>query len=237
MDCHDLIEWLAVQDWCNGKVAMSGTSYLAISQWFTAAEQPPHLGFSDASRDLVKRGGMPDIGFAERLQKNSYAGHNRREDILAETERYPLVNDLWEDKIARFDKITVPAYVVAGYSNTLHTAERGASVLRYKGSNGRLRASARHLDETLTTDAVPAHSFDRVEKPNPGEIVDLQIDLFPIGLVFYPGEPLRLVISARNALGAIMPGTRDHLPRNAGKHVIHTGGQHASYLQLPSKSA
>ena len=42
-DCHDLIEWLAVQDWCNGKVAMSGTSYLAISQWFTAAEQPPHL--------------------------------------------------------------------------------------------------------------------------------------------------------------------------------------------------
>ena len=21
-DCHDLIEWLAGQDWCNGKVAM-----------------------------------------------------------------------------------------------------------------------------------------------------------------------------------------------------------------------
>jgi uncharacterized protein len=41
-DCHDLIEWLAVQEWCNSKVGMSGTSYLAISQWFTAAEQPPH---------------------------------------------------------------------------------------------------------------------------------------------------------------------------------------------------
>jgi uncharacterized protein len=77
-DCHDLIEWLAVQDWCNGKVGMSGTSYLAISQWFTAAEQPPHLaainpweGLSDVYRDLVMSGGMPDIGFAERLQKNS----------------------------------------------------------------------------------------------------------------------------------------------------------------------
>ena len=128
-DCHDLIEWLAVQDWCNGKVAMSGTSYLAISQWFTAAEQPPHLaainpceGFSDVYRDLVLRGGMPDIGFAERLQKNSYAGNGRREDILTEAQRYPLMNELWDDKIARFEKITVPAYVVASYSNTLHTA-------------------------------------------------------------------------------------------------------------------
>ncbi|MFI9548017.1 CocE/NonD family hydrolase [Streptomyces sp. NPDC052016] len=42
-DCYDLIEWLGVQDWCTGKVGMSGTSYLAVSQWFTAAEQPPHL--------------------------------------------------------------------------------------------------------------------------------------------------------------------------------------------------
>lgn len=422
-DCHDLIEWLAVQDWCNGKVAMSGTSYLAISQWFTAAEQPPHLaainpweGFSDAYRDLVMRGGMPDIGFAERLQNNSYAGNNRREDILTEAQRYPLINDLWKDKIAQFDKITVPAYVVASYSNTLHTAgtfrawrritskdkwlrihntqewpdyydqaniddlrrffdhylkgesngweqtprvrysvldleggdrvdqvanefppegvayakyfldgrsrtlnaeppvekatadydcesstalasfvirfgeetvivgypkarlwvesegaddmdlfllvqkldrqgtplqqfnvpndgalmqdltERGASVLRYKGSNGRLRVSARHLDETLTTDAVPAHSFDRIEKLNAGEIVDVEIDLFPIGLVFYPGEQLRLVVSGQNALGAIMPATRDYIPQNSGKHVIHTGGDCASYLQLPVKA-
>ena len=91
--------------------------------------------------------------------------------------------------------------------------ERGASVLRYKGSNGRLRVSARHLDETLTTDAVPAHSFDRVEKLSTGEIVDVEIDLFPIGLVFYPGEQLRLVISAQNALGAIMPATRITSPK------------------------
>jgi predicted acyl esterase len=39
--------------------------------------------------------------------------------------------------------------------------ERGASVLRYKGSDGRLRVSARHLDQTLASDAVPAHTFDR----------------------------------------------------------------------------
>jgi predicted acyl esterase len=42
-DYHDVIEWLGVQDWCSGKVGLTGNSYLAISQWFAAAEQPPHL--------------------------------------------------------------------------------------------------------------------------------------------------------------------------------------------------
>ena len=128
-DCHDLIEWLAEQEWCSGKVGMSGTSYLAVSQWFTAAEQPPHLaainpweGVSDVYRDLVMRGGMPDTGFAATLQNGSFWGKNRKEDILAEAERYPLMTDLWENKIPDFDRITVPAYVVASYSNTLHTA-------------------------------------------------------------------------------------------------------------------
>jgi len=32
-----------------------------------------------------------------------------------------------------------------------------------------------------------------------------------------------------------MPGTRDYIPHNSGTHIIHTGGQHASYLQLPIK--
>lgn len=49
-DYHDLIEWLGVQGWCNGKVGTSGNSYLAISQWFAAAEQPPHLAATPHGR-------------------------------------------------------------------------------------------------------------------------------------------------------------------------------------------
>ncbi|MDQ2738901.1 MAG: CocE/NonD family hydrolase, partial [Actinomycetota bacterium] len=126
-DCYDLIEWLAVQEWSSGKVAMTGTSYLTVAQWFTAAERPPHLaainpweGFSDIYRDLVMRGGIPDTGFGGRLQLLSYAGKNQREAILAEVEQNPLINDLWEDKTPRFEEITIPAYVVASFSNTLH---------------------------------------------------------------------------------------------------------------------
>lgn len=128
-DCHDLVEWLAEQDWCSGKIGMSGTSYLAVSQWFTAAEQPPHLaainpweGVSDVYRDLVMRGGMPDTGFAEQLQEGSFFGKSQKEDLLSEAERFPLMGALWEEKIPDFSRITVPAYVVASYSNTLHTA-------------------------------------------------------------------------------------------------------------------
>jgi predicted acyl esterase len=419
-DCHDLIEWLAEQSWCTGKVGMSGTSYLAVSQWFTAAEQPKHLaainpweGVSDVYRDLVMRGGMPDTAFTRLLQHGSFFGKNQKEDVLSEAERYPLMNDLWANKIPEFDRINVPAFVVASYSNTLHTAgtfrawrrlasankwlrvhnsqewpdyydeanvedlrrffdrylkdldndweatprvryavhdfqggdqvnvpadsfppaqaistklyldggarilsptapthevpaiydvgvnpdavsfitrfdketvvvgypkahlwveargaddmdlfvliqkldkygtplqqftapnqsarihdltDHGATVLRYKGSDGRLRVSTRHLDDAHSTDDVPAHTFDRIEKLSPGDVVDIEIDLLPLGMAFHPGEQLRFIISSRNLSGTIMPGIVEYVGANSGQHVIHTGGRYASYLQLP----
>ncbi len=42
-DGHDVVEWLAKQPWCNGKVAMWGGSYAGFDQWMTLREAPPHL--------------------------------------------------------------------------------------------------------------------------------------------------------------------------------------------------
>jgi putative CocE/NonD family hydrolase len=42
-DGHDVVEWLAQQPFCNGKVAMWGGSYAGFDQWATAKEFPPHL--------------------------------------------------------------------------------------------------------------------------------------------------------------------------------------------------
>jgi len=42
-DGHDVVEWLAAQSYCNGKVAMWGASYLGYAQWATAKQFPPHL--------------------------------------------------------------------------------------------------------------------------------------------------------------------------------------------------
>jgi putative CocE/NonD family hydrolase len=42
-DGYDVVEWLAKQSWCNGKVAMWGGSYAGFDQWATLKEFPPHL--------------------------------------------------------------------------------------------------------------------------------------------------------------------------------------------------
>ena len=42
-DGHDVVEWVAKQKWCNGKVGMYGGSYSGIVQWATLKERPPHL--------------------------------------------------------------------------------------------------------------------------------------------------------------------------------------------------
>jgi putative CocE/NonD family hydrolase len=42
-DGHDVVEWLARQPWCSGKVAMWGGSYAGFDQWAVLKEFPPHL--------------------------------------------------------------------------------------------------------------------------------------------------------------------------------------------------
>jgi putative CocE/NonD family hydrolase len=42
-DGYDVVEWLARQPYCNGKVSMWGGSYAGYDQWVTAISRPPHL--------------------------------------------------------------------------------------------------------------------------------------------------------------------------------------------------
>jgi len=63
-DGYDLVEQIAQQPWCDGNVGMLGGSYLGWSQYYTAAQRPPHLrcivpidAGTDLYRDLVYQGG------------------------------------------------------------------------------------------------------------------------------------------------------------------------------------
>lgn len=421
-DGYDLIEWIASQSWSNEKTALTGTSYLAWSQWYIAAEMPPHLtcinpteGLSDAYRDLAFIGGIPDENFIGRLSVNHVSAIGaKREDLVKEMHSEPLADaDIWKDKIADPSKIKIPAFVIASYSNTLHTmgtfrawrtlgskekwlrihdrqewpyyynkdnteelrrffdyyllnkdngwnktskvryslidfkgknqndisatsfppanaqsvkyymngksrtldesplkedfevkyqagglpgrtsfqmtfnkdtqfvgypkaklfmqcagyddmdvfvwvqkldkignvlsefvvpnhgaalqdfTQEGASALRYKGSWGRLRASMRHLDDQISTEEIPAYTFDRIEKIDKNEVIALDIILSPMGLSYNAGDTLRVVVSSKDELGSVMPGTPGCTPDNKGIHILHTGGKYASYLQLP----
>ena len=42
-DVYDMVEWIAAQPWCNGKVGMIGPSAYSIMQIHAGAARPPHL--------------------------------------------------------------------------------------------------------------------------------------------------------------------------------------------------
>jgi uncharacterized protein len=128
-DEYDLIEWAGVQPWSSGKIGLSGVSYLAISQWFVASHQPPHLaainpweGFSDMYREVCYHGGIPENGWGAWWQEGVEFGLRRVEDLPATAAQHPLFDDYWQSKMIDFSRITVPAYVVASWADQgLHT--------------------------------------------------------------------------------------------------------------------
>lgn len=128
LDGCDVIEWIASQKWCNGKVGMSGNSWLTVSQWFIAAERPAHLaviapweGFCDHYRESGTRGGIPTPEFPEMIAETFSSAYGRLEDQPRMIVEKPFMCDYWEDKAAKVENIEIPAYVVASYTNAVHT--------------------------------------------------------------------------------------------------------------------
>lgn len=130
LDVYDLIEWAGTRPWTNGKVGMSGVSYLAIVQWRAAGEHPPHLaainpweGVSDRYREMAYHGGIPENRFGPmwRSRRVPYS-HQRVEDTVTMYAEHPLWDAYWESKTPDLTKVTVPAYIVASWSDQgLHT--------------------------------------------------------------------------------------------------------------------
>ena len=130
LDVYDVIEWAGTRAWSNGKVGMSGVSYLAIVQWRAAAERPPHLaainpweGVSDRYREMAYHGGIPENRFGPmwRSRRVPYS-HQRVEDTVTMYAEHPMWDAYWESKTPDLSKIEVPAYVVASWSDQgLHT--------------------------------------------------------------------------------------------------------------------
>ncbi len=128
-DIHDTIEWLAEQPWCSGKVGMGGASYFGIVQWFAGATRPPHLaalmpydGMSDLYRECAFHGGIPNYGFVGFWNDQRRCSYNRAEDWVEAMKAHPFVDDYWESKMPAVEKIEVPTYVIASWSDhAVHT--------------------------------------------------------------------------------------------------------------------
>jgi predicted acyl esterase len=401
MDGYDVIEYLARQSWCNGKVGMNGNGAYAMSQWTIAAERPPHLaaiapweGATNLYRDAYVRGGIP---IDTRTLSAPSFGNGQIEDIATLIHRYPLMNAYWDSKIPQLKNIRIPAYIVASYSSQLDTrgtleafnqigsrekwlrihntqawpdlysefnradlrrffdrylkgiqndwpktapvrlaildpggtdvvnrAEKefplarqelrrlyldaasgtlatkrpsaesrtfyvaddgtGKSVFtirfdkdteitgflklhlwvaaeaatdmdlyarvikldasgaplfqdsltyRYSGPDGRLRVSQRQLDTGTSSEERPNHTHRLSEPLAPGQIVPIELPLWPTGMVFHAGQQLQLVIAGYDYMLSRPADRPVTTSLNKGVHVIHTGGRYDSYLLVP----
>lgn len=124
----EIIEWIADQKWSNQAVGMSGNSWLAISQWFVAAQHPKHLkaiapweGLNNAMNEVGTHGGVPTAEFVEILTDTFASDTDGVEDDIAAMQEHPLMDDYWKDKIVPLEEIDTPAYIVASYTNFIHT--------------------------------------------------------------------------------------------------------------------
>jgi predicted acyl esterase len=69
-DGYELVEYFGTQPYSSGKVGMTGGSYLGITQYLAAEQQPPHLAvitpivaLGDLYRDAYTHGGIPNLSF------------------------------------------------------------------------------------------------------------------------------------------------------------------------------
>ncbi|GAA5875196.1 hypothetical protein JCM8547_005548 [Rhodosporidiobolus lusitaniae] len=127
-DGHDVVEELAKKEWCSGKIGLAGNSFLAISQWHIAAQQPPALkaiapweGCGDLFREQFVRGGVFEISNMDLINKLIIKGKQGTEDFATMYDREPLHSTYWADKRADMTKIKIPAYISGSDFSSIHT--------------------------------------------------------------------------------------------------------------------
>lgn len=117
------------------------------------------------------------------------------------------------------------------------------NVFKYVGPNGRLRASHRrtrpHPDLSAEQCAMIApadiyRAHDKEEKISPGEMVRLEIPLWPSGIVFQAGEQLRLEVKGHEVTLPEFPDLY-RVPKNlnSGRHVVYSGVDCPSSIVVP----
>ena len=144
LDGHDVVEWIAAQPWCSGKVGMWGVSYGGISSLSVASTRPPHLkaiipvhACTDNHTNFLRLGGCRGGFWSEgdwgarmilyNLTPPLYqdpAGRwaqvwqerldNFRPWILNWHE-HPLHDLVWDRRVIPADRITVPTFAICGW--------------------------------------------------------------------------------------------------------------------------
>lgn len=125
-DYYEVIEWAAQQNWSNGNIGTNGVSYLAVTQWWVASLNPPHLkamipweGLNDMYREVAFHGGIPDTGFFRFWIQGIFArwtDNPNIEDLIQAQKDHPLFDEFWKQRQAPLAHITTPLLTCASWS-------------------------------------------------------------------------------------------------------------------------
>jgi len=137
-DGYDLIEWIAAQPWCTGKVGMIGDSYWSWSQYAAAIAQPPHLkcicqqdATVDFYRDVCFQGGLYHHAFVSQwipyhtammAWPGSVEGKLPPMNLTYEAHAHPCDGAFWRERSAwtKLDRIKVPVLSIAPQGGQMH---------------------------------------------------------------------------------------------------------------------
>jgi hypothetical protein len=142
----------------------------------------------------------------------------------------PLAAVLWVSSSSEdMDLFLTVRNIDAGGNEVLETGQQGTPVPVAKGW---LRVSHRELDAELSRPYRPYHKHTRRLYLVPGEIVQVQVEIWPTSMVFKRGHRLRLDVQPRDGVGSAAY-MHYHADYNTGTNTIHGGGDKPSYLLLP----
>ncbi len=116
-----------------------------------------------------------------------------------------------------------------GGNEVLETGQQGLPVPVAKGW---LRVSHRELDPALSLPYRPYHRHTRRQYLQPGEIVKVDVEIWPTSMVFRKGHRIRLDIQPRDGVGSASY-MHYHADYNTGTNTVYAGGEYESYLLLP----
>jgi predicted acyl esterase len=239
---HDQIEWRHEQEWplartrwnklyfdlspaAPGMPANAGglvsTNPDEMSARTYAATSLGSMGSTSAASSQVMGGGIrPGMGIAlETLP------------LPADVEvTGPLAARLWVSSATEdMDLFLTLRNIDPDGNEVLETGQQGTPVPVAKGW---LRVSHRELDPDLSLPYRPYHRHVRRLYLTPGEIVAVDVEIWPTSMVFKKGHRIRLDIQPRDGVGS-QGYMHYHADYNTGTNTIYAGGDKESYLLLP----
>jgi len=142
----------------------------------------------------------------------------------------PLMASIWVSSATEdMDLFLTLRNFDADGNEVLETGQQGAPVPVAKGW---LRVSHRELDPDLSLPYRPYHRHRRRLYLKPGEIVEVQVEIWPTSMVFRRGHRIRLDVQPRDGAGSA-GYMHYHADYNTGTNTVYAGGDQPSYLLLP----